>query len=633
MVILSIVAVLSSFSMKPPNTSYRTFYTVSIDEFDKEQQDLIGLIKKTELQNDRGRSDIKKGIEAARLKLKNIDFWLRYLEPVNYKKINGPLPVEWENEVFEKFEKPYKREGAGLTLAEMYLNGKHVNKDTLLHLLELSEGALVSYRADSTTKLLDQPDHFFLCNRLYLLNLAAIYTTGFECPDSKNIIPELGSMIAGVKDIYRSYNRSFDRSPLSGAYMALYDKMEEFVNKQPVSFEEFDHFSFIRDFVNPLFAINQQLLSQYHIISQSFNDYCLENSCGSIFNKQLYRAQNIKGIYALVEDPKALDEIKAAGKMLFYDPILSGNNERSCASCHKPTEYFTDTSFASSLSFNQQQRLQRNTPSLINVIYNHLLMLDGKQLSLHSQAEAVMTNPEEMGGSEKEIVEKVLSCKEYKAVFKKLLKTTPEVKEITLEHIISAVTYYYGGFSKYYAPFDEAMNNKQTLDREAIRGFNLFMSKAKCATCHFVPQFNGVAPPYISSEFEVLGTPADTAYSKLSEDKGRYNINPAAEMVGAFRTGTIRNAAHTKPYMHNGVFNSLEQLIDFYDAGGGTGKKLKVSNQTLPSDSLKLSPTEKKELISFIRSLNENITFDVPPRQLPNSSKKELNTRKVGGDY
>ena len=285
------------------------------------------------------------------------------------------------------------------------------------------------------------------------------------------------------------------------------------------------------------------------------------------------------------------------------------------------------------MQFNKQCGLPRNTPSLVNVIYNHLLMLDGKHISLQAQGRAVMTNPIEMGGNEQEIVTKVMSCKEYKAAFKKFLKYTPEEKTITFDHIVSAITYYYAEFSNYYAPFDEAMNENKPLNTESIKGFNLFMGKARCATCHFVPQFNGVKPPYISTEFEVLGVPADTGYHKLSEDKGRYEVNPANETMNAFRTGSIRNAEYTKPYMHNGIFTTLEQVIDFYDVGGGAGKQLNVANQTLSRDSLKLTASEKKELISFIHSLNEKIIFQKPPEKLPVSSNSVLNGRKVGGEY
>ncbi len=260
-------------------------------------------------------------------------------------------------------------------------------------------------------------------------------------------------------------------------------------------------------------------------------------------------------------------------------------------------------------------------------------MLDGKHISLQNQARDVMTNPLELGSNEKEVVQKVLNCNEYKKAFKSFLKYTPQEPEITMEHIVSAITIYYSKFSNYYAPFDEAMNNNKNIEPAVKDGFNLFMSKAQCGTCHFVPQFNGVKPPYIGSEFEVLGVPADTGFKKLSIDKGRYGINPADEMLNAFRTGSIRNAEYTKPYMHNGVFSTLEQVVDFYDAGGGIGKGLKVNNQTLSADSLRLTKIEKKNLILFMRALNENINFEPAPQKLPSSKDKLLNTRKVGGEY
>jgi cytochrome c peroxidase len=285
------------------------------------------------------------------------------------------------------------------------------------------------------------------------------------------------------------------------------------------------------------------------------------------------------------------------------------------------------------LQYGQQKRLPRNTPSLINATFNHLLMMDGRHLTLQNQAGEVLISNNEMHSNEKELVRKVLSCKEYKESFKRFLKQTAEEKEIVLTHISSALTFYYGGFSNYYSSFDEAMNDDKPLTEQSIKGFNLFMSKSKCATCHFLPQFNGVKPPFVSSEFEVLGVPEDAHFARLSPDSGRYAINPASQTLHAFRTGSIRNAACTKPYMHNGVFNSLSEVLDFYDAGGGAGKKLTITNQTLPSDSLKLTKAEKEQILSFMESLNEKIIFDSPPTSLPQSSNKNLNTRKPGGEY
>lgn len=628
--ILSLILFLSGFRT---GSEYQNLYFNKLNEFTEAQTQLLNDLSTADLSSESGRNNIFKKLAYARLKMKSVDFWLRYFEPVSYKQINGPLPVEWENEVFEKFEKPYKRLGAGLTLAEEELNGQNPDRSKLYQLIQKSIKAVEVYKADSVTGNLESYHHFFLANRLYLLNLAAVYTTGFECPDTLQIITELRFMMNEMKTIYSAYNQSFPSTTLNSEYLDLYDKSLRFLQSQPLSFSKFDHFTFIKDFVNPLFALNQQFILKYAVVSDNFNDFSLNDNCNSIFDKGLYNGMSAKGIYSSITDEKVLDEIRQTGKLLFYDPILSGNNMRSCASCHKPTQYFTDTVATTSLQFNGYITLPRNTPTLINAGFNHLLMLDGKHISFQAQAKDVITNPIEMGGNEKEVLEKILSCKDYKKALKKFTKYTPDAKEISISHVVSAITFYYSDFSNYYAHFDYAMQQKKELNEDAKRGFNLFMSKGQCATCHFVPQFNGVKPPYVGSEFEVLGVPNDTGFTAISPDKGRYEVNPANETFDAFRTGSIRNARFTKPYMHNGVFRSLEEVIDFYDAGGGAGKGLKVPNQTLDSDSLHLTKTEKNDLLAFIFSLNENIIFETPPANLPESKNEELNLRKVGGVY
>ena len=624
---------LMSMTLDSNDSSYYNIYNIGINDFQTEQYTLIKLIESKKDFSEQSIIDIKKQLSATRIKLKGIDFWFRYLNPIAFHSINGPLPVEWETEVFEKFEKPYKREGAGLTLAALYLEEVEIDKKTLLNLIQTSIHATEAYKADSITKNLKTYHHFFLCNRLFLLNLAAIYTTGFECPDTSNVIPELRSMLNHVGNIYQSYNESFPNKPLSNEYLLLFNKTRAFVNSQSTHYSQFDNFTFIKEFVNPLFSLNQKLIREYKVGSRSVVDYTLNNNCNSLFDKKLYTGQNSKGIFIHVNDDETLAEIDRIGKLLFYDPILSGNNSRSCASCHKGSAFFTDTLMATSIQFNHNDFLTRNTPSLINVGFNHLIMMDGKHISLQDQAKAVICNPKELGSNEKEILQKVLSCNEYKSAFKKFLKYTPQEEDITFDHLVSAITFYYSKFSNYYSPFDNAMNENRNVDISVKQGFNLFMTKAQCATCHFVPQFNGVKPPYVSSEFEVLGVPFDSTFKKLDLDSGRYYINPADESLYAFRTGSIRNAEHTKPYMHNGVFEDLKQVIDFYDAGGGAGRGFIVNNQTLSADSLHLSPDDKNKLIAFIKSLNEQIIFEAPPEKLPVSKNKLLNTRKVGGTY
>lgn len=624
---------LCSFSTNNIENTYAQHFLKRIQLLQQQETQLIELIQKSDLSTETDKQKIGQQLQVTRNVFKPADFWLRYLNTLSHKKINGPLPVEWETEVFEKFEKPYKREGAGFTLAFQYLEETNPDKAVLLDLVQQAKTSTDGYLVDSITNELQSFHHFYFCNRLFILNLAAIYTTGFDCPDTENIIPELTLMLTEMQTTYQLFNQSFPETPLSDAYLKLYTQAIQFVKSHPPSYETFDHFTFIKDFVNPLYTLNHEHILTYKASSRNLLDYSLNKQAVSIFSKSLYNGQNPKGIFLRLQDSARLAQLESLGKLLFYDPILSQNNERSCASCHNPNQYFTDTSVATSLQFNHEGKLARNTPSLLNAQYNHLLMADGNHFTLLGQTKAVITNALEMGSTEEDVVKKVMSCKEYAAAFSKLLKYTPQEKEVSLEHIGSAITYYYGKFSKHNSPFDEAMNKQEQLSPAAQKGFNVFMGKAQCATCHFVPQFNGVKPPYIGSEFEVIGVPASPDYASLSEDKGRYIINPAEETLNAFRTGTIRNAAQTQPYMHNGVFKTLEDVVDFYNQGGGAGKGLHVPNQTLSSDSLQLTTPEKEYLIAFMQSLTEKVQLEPAPTQLPISKNKLLNQRKVGGSY
>ncbi len=621
---------LLSFNEPRDDSRYAGQYEQKVRALISAQDELLRIA-----QSENGRETLllRESLRRARLQLKAADFWLRYLEPVAYKKLNGPLPVEWETEVFEKFEVPYRRDGAGLTLAEQCLADPIPDVEHLRALIRASRTATEVFLADSITQQLRTYHHFFLSNRLFLMNLAAIYTTGFECPDRENILPELRFMLNSVDQINQAFNTSFPRQSLTAGYLTLFKEAIRYVEISDGGIDRFDHFEFIQRYVNPLFSMNQELIRKYHVMSVSYNDYSLNDAAASLFDKTLFEGLSAKGVYDAVYDESMLREIRQTGKLLFYDPVLSGNNQRSCASCHKPAEFFTDTTATASPHFNRKERLARNTPTLVNVIYNHLANADGKHFTLQAQAKDVISNPQEMAGDPEDVLQKVLSIGQYRSALKKFARLTPFSKTISLAHITSAISLYYGQFSRYYSPFDLAFTEQRPVQPDARNGFNLFMGKAGCGTCHFVPGFNGVKPPYTNSEFEVLGTPADPGKRGISPDIGRYGVHPVAETRNAFRTGTIRNIPYTAPYMHNGVFRSLDEVLEFYNTGGGRGAGLRVTNQTLPADSLKLTAQEKKQLIAFIYSLCEEIPAERPPESLPASSISSLNSRKPGGAY
>lgn len=621
---------LSSF--RPQNDGFKSAYFNGLEECENSLKELLALITETEVTDARDKEILLQRIYACRIKVKQVDVWLRYFDPVGYRKLHGPLPVEWETEVFEKYEKPYRRPGSGLLLAENYLDDPGLQNDSLQTLIRTALLGLQGFKADSCTRQLEKPGHFFLANRLHLLNLGAIYTTGFECPNRDQILPELRSMAKSMLGYYKIYNATYPIK-FSDEYVIMYAKMATFLNDFDSGIEAFDHFAFLRNFVNPLFAMNAKMLRDHHIISSSFVDYSLNRSANSIFDRNLYRAQSTDGIYSGIKDLQLREEITELGRLLFYDPILSGNLRRSCGSCHKPDQCFTDTSVTTALAFDGVSRLNRNAPSLVLAAQNHLLMQDGGHFSLQNQAMGVITNPQEMHGDPKKWLKYVLSCEKYRQQLKKFSKHTPMHPKPSADHIISAITMYYSSFGVVYSSFDSMVQGWSAATPGSRRGFNLFMGKAQCATCHFVPNFNGVKPPYTGSEFEVIGTPEDPKISTLSLDSGRYSQYAAPEFLRAFRTPGLRNISKTAPYMHNGVFHSLAEVMDFYNHGGGVGNNLKLENQTLGSDSLHLSSTEISDILLFLKSLDEQIPIAQVPRDLPKSGIKKLNGRKPGGIY
>lgn len=635
MVIGLVVALCSAFlgaGSRENDAAYPTLFIERVTAVDKALEKALHTVDAQDPATENGRAIILASLHEARLAVKRADLWLRYLDPVGYRSINGPLPVEWESEAYEKNGRPHKRTGAGLILAELHMTDEEPpTREALRSLLAPAQEAV--QRSRGLSAKLAQPDHFLFCERLQILNLAAIYTTGFECPDADRLVPELEALLSAGLEAHAAFNATYPSTPITPEHQRLYSAALEFVQAAPNDADAFDRYTFLRNHVAPLYRSVQDMIARYGVRSSSTVDYSLDPDERELFSKGLYRAQDGKGVFGQVKDAADLKRLEDLGRQLYFDPLLSGNGQRSCASCHSTTMAFTDTTRATPIAFDHQGTLDRNAPTLINADLNHLLMHDGRHPHLRAQAHAVITDTREMGGNMAEVIDRVQRSTDYINGFAPLLKYTPRLDGVGMHHILSAITYFYTQQSSGLSPFDRAMQGKEEVSQEVVHGFNLFMGKAECATCHFVPHFNGVKPPYGSNEFEVIGTPADTAYTALSEDRGRFDALPEPEMDHAFRTGGLRNIARTAPYMHNGVFRTLRQTIDHYNNGGGAGRGLDVPNQTLSSDSLHLSESEKLALEAFMISLNEDLPAVTLPGKLPACSADGMARRKVGGEY
>ena len=629
---LSAFAILASFQSKPvERLAIHQILRARTDSLVRSLGQLKDCITRQASQDTCNREVIVRSIHASRVLLKRVDFWLRYADPIHYRWIHGPLPVEWETEVFEKHEAPYLRRAGGLMLIENELQEEDLRIDSMKAWCDMALAGVAAMEMELKNVDYTNPDWFLFANRHFLLNLSTVYTTGYECPAEDRRIPELQDMCSSLQEVYAIFSRANPDIPMD-AFNALYERMLHFLSQEPKVYSEFRHYHFIRDYAAPLYALNAGIIQSTRAHSTNLSDYSLNNNALSIFDPALYQAQNRKGIFAGMEDSSTLHLLRELGSKLFYDPLLSGNMQRSCASCHKPEHLFSDTQrFAS--TFDRSGSLNRNAPSLFQAASNHLLMHDGAHFSLQEQARQVIHHVKEMAGDEATILKRMGQIPEYRDRLNALARSTPLAPTYTFDHVLSALTYYYTSYGDSIPVFFRNMQQANKEEELAVMGFNLFMGKAACATCHFLPRFNGVKPPFTGSEFEVIGTPADRNGTQLSSDSGRYLKHSAPEMLYAFRTPGLWNIAHTFPYMHNGVFRSLEEVIDFSDAGGGLGKGLKLSNQTLPADSLKLGPLEKKALIRFLTRLNTEEPGPVQAALLPKGNNPRWSARKPGGLY
>lgn len=298
------------------------------------------------------------------------------------------------------------------------------------------------------------------------------------------------------------------------------------------------------------------------------------------------------------------------GQKLFSDKRLSGNNKQSCAGCHVPEKGFTDGR-KKALALDGKTPLLRNTPTLWNAGLQARQFYDMRQSLLDFQVGNVVHSTEEMGGTMQQAVGKLLADENAVAAFKEAYASEPQ--PLAVHTLSNAIASYLRMLVAYRSPTDDFINgDTKTIDPEIAQGFNLFTGKAGCATCHFLPAYNGLVPPrYQETEAEVLGVPATTATNSLDDDLGRFYFTNASIHKHAFKTPGLRNVALTAPYMHNGVFNTLEEVIDFYNDGGGAGRGISVPNQTLPTDKLNLSVGEKKALIAFMQSLTDTAVLHV----------------------
>lgn len=434
--------------------------------------------------------------------------------------------------------------------------------------------------------------------RIELIRIYTMGVTGFDTPGSLNVFEEATHAFIGI-DKYIKDEEYFKKYNTQKAEKLLSESIN-YLSKNN-DFETFDRIEFYKNYLQPLY----QELGSWDNSSEDLNAI----SGWNVNNKNFFSDDFLNPyFYTLLKPSEDSDELKALGKEIFYDSNLSNNAKMSCASCHLPENAFTDLQ-VKSLSNIEGETVLRNAPSLYNAVFAKRFFYDMRAFYLEQQVEHVIYNEKEFNTSYESIVNKLKTKPEYKKSFKKAFKNGV----INKENFSIALSSYVASLYSFDSDFDRFMRNEKEISEEAKKGFNLFMGKANCATCHFAPHFSGLVPPfYNENESEVLGVtkhPLQIKPIEIDTDKGRINSPVKKEnswiYENSFKTMTVRNAALTKPYFHNGAFSTLEEVIQFYNEGGGQGIGLSVNNQTLSSEKLNLNQEEINQLIAFMNSLTD----------------------------
>ncbi|MBL0059440.1 MAG: cytochrome-c peroxidase [Elusimicrobia bacterium] len=283
----------------------------------------------------------------------------------------------------------------------------------------------------------------------------------------------------------------------------------------------------------------------------------------------------------------------ALGKALYFDTRLSADKTVSCATCHNPKKGWTDQAPVSTGI--RGQKGARSAPSVLNSAYYDKQFWDGRAPSLEEQAKGPIQNPIEMGNTHEAAVATLRGIPGYGPLFEQAFGSS----EITIDRVAQAIASFERTVLTGNSPYDlyEA-GDKKALSASAQRGLKLFFGKANCSVCH--TGFN-----FSNSDFHNIGV----GMTAKDPDLGREKETKDMAHRGAFKTPTLRNLAHTAPYMHDGSEKTLESVVEYYNKGGFPNpwrdKEMKP---------LGLTKAEKKDLVNFLKSLNgDKVEIKAPP--------------------
>jgi cytochrome c peroxidase len=313
----------------------------------------------------------------------------------------------------------------------------------------------------------------------------------------------------------------------------------------------------------------------------------------------------------------------ALGRLLFFDPRLSANSAISCASCHQPNQGWTD---GLPLSFGYAGSVHwRNTPTVINSAFHPKLDWDGKALRLDIQAQGAMKGAVAMNMDPVMVEERLRQIPEYVKRFDDVFGPGGP----WFEDASRAIAIFQSTILSSNVPFDRFMEGDESaLSESEKRGFKLFTTTAGCSACHrgrlFTDEnFHGLGVPTpeqfstdaireITFKYQLRSRGvSEEVYRTATDDPGLYLVTKVDTDFGQFRTPMLRELGQTGPYMHNGAFATLEEVIEFYNSGGGESPNLDPLLRPLG-----LTEQNKSDLMAFLMSLTGDPILVEEP-QLP----------------
>lgn len=476
--------------------------------------------------------------------------------------------------------------------------------------------------------------------RVELIRITTLGLTGFDVPASGNSVTDAITVLKTMREDLELYRPLFEDTD-AGLASGLFGNLDNVIYYLEMhnDFDNLDRLHVTRTYINPIYKAllllhKESGVEMIHEVAQKHLLPPYNHLADNIFANDFLDPHKYIRLPREINTPQLVD----LGRMLFFDPVLSSDNKRACAGCHDPKKAFTD-GIPKSTALSLEGTVNRNAPTLINCVYNERFFHDMRSDALEDQIEHVLVNRKEFNTDMMRIIAKLKQSDEYVQLFDSSFKTLDGDK--LNGHTISfAVSAYVSSLRGFNSPFDKYVRAETNdIDSAVRRGYNLFMGKAVCGTCHFAPVFNGTVPPrYEESESEVLGV-AENPYAKhqvVDPDLGR-GVARLKEQSNfnryAFKTPTVRNAALTAPYMHNGAYKTLEDVMEFYNKGGGAGFGIILENQTLPFDSLSLKKEEINDIVAFMKALTDTAGMTGMPTRLPFFKDPALNKRKIGGEY